>query len=50
MEGTTEGFGGGLDLGLGTDLFGGAQKKAGVTGPRIADELIFHGFTGHWLD
>jgi hypothetical protein len=39
MEGTTEGFGGGFDLGLGTDLFGGAQKKAGVTGPRVADEL-----------
>ena len=49
MEGTTEAFGGGLDLGFGTDLFGGAQKKAGVTGPRISGKLIFHGFTGHWL-
>ncbi len=26
MERTSEGFGGSLDLGLGTDLFGGVQK------------------------
>jgi hypothetical protein len=46
MEGTLEFIGGGFDNGFGTRLFGGAQKKAGVTGPRITDDLMLHGIRG----
>ena len=52
MEGTLEFIGGGFDNGLGTRLFGGAKKKAGMTGPRITDDLVFHGMVGvrSWID
>ena len=35
---------------LGTRLFGGAQKNAGMTGPCITDDLVFHGVSrSEWM-
>jgi hypothetical protein len=39
MEGAMEFIDGGFDDGLGTRLFGGDNKKAGMAGPSVQPEL-----------
>jgi len=46
MEGAVEFVDGGFDDGLGTRFFGGDKIKTGMTGPRVADECVFHRMVG----